>query len=210
MLGGLTFVLFVALYVAWAPEPYRRGILSLVQPDRQDRARAVLDRLASTVRRWMLGRLVSMTAVGVVTALGLWALGIPAPGTLGLLAGVLGFVPNIGPLVSVVPAALLALTVGTDSVLLVLGFYLLVNLADGYALTPWVQKKAVSIPPALIITGQVLAGTFWGLLGVVFATPLLACFLVLVRELYVKNRDQQAEHGPAPSPPPHARAGPAP
>jgi predicted PurR-regulated permease PerM len=187
ILVAVLFVLIVALYVAGHPRPYVHGITSLIPSSRRDRARDVLRALSSTLRRWLLGRLVSMTAVGVITTLGLWALGIPLPVTLGLIAGVFGFVPNVGPIVSAVPAALLAFTVGPMHVVYVLALYLVVNLADGYGLTPWIQKRAVAVPPALIITGQALAGALWGVLGVMFATPVLACVLVLVRELFVER-----------------------
>lgn len=185
--GAVLFVAFVALYVAGGPEPYRHGLIRLVPPGSRERAREVLDALGSTLRRWLLGRIVSMSAVGLVTTLGLWVIGIPLPITLGLIAGLLGFVPNIGPIVSAVPAVLLAVTVGPLHVVYVLVLYVGINLADGYGLTPWIQKKAVAVPPALIITGQVIAGALWGVLGVMFATPLLACLVVLVRELYVRQ-----------------------
>jgi predicted PurR-regulated permease PerM len=191
-LGATAFVGFVALYVAGGPAAYRRGVVSLVPPGGRQRAHHLLDALASTLRRWLLGRIVSMTAVGAVTTVGLWLLGIPLPLTLGLLAGLLGFIPNVGPIVSAVPAALLAFTIGPLPVVYVTALYLAVNVADGYALTPWIQKKAVTLPPALIIVGQVVGGTFWGVLGVMFATPLLACLLVLVRELYVRRLDEHA------------------
>lgn len=186
-LGALLFVFFVALFVASSPRVYRRGALQLVPPARRARAGQILDALASTLRRWLGGRVVSMAAVGAVTTLGLWLLDIPLPVTLGGIAGLLGFVPNLGPIVSVVPAALIALTVSPLHVVYVVALYLAVNLADGYALTPWLQQRAVSVPPALLLTGQIVAGALWGLLGVTFATPLLACTVVLVRSLYVEG-----------------------
>lgn len=76
-----------------------------------------------------------------------------------------------------------------------LALYLGINLADGYALTPWLQKKAVALPPALISSSQVVLGALWGVLGVAFATPLTACALVLVRELYVSRIERGAQSG---------------
>lgn len=99
-----------------------------------------------------------MLAVGLATSLGLWALGIPLPLTLGIIAGVFGFVPNLGPIVSAVPALLVALTLGPLDALYVAALYVAINLADGYALTPSLQRRAVSVPPALILLGQVVMG----------------------------------------------------
>jgi predicted PurR-regulated permease PerM len=185
-IGGAVFVLFVALYTAGNPEVYRRGFVRLVPPTYRDRASEVLDALASTLRRWLLGRIISMTAVGVGTGIGLWIIGVPLPVTLALIAGSLGFVPNIGPVVSAVPAVLLAITIDATHAVYVLILYLAINLADGYGLTPWVQKRAVSVPPALILTSQVVFGALWGVLGVTLATPTLACLLVMTRKLYVE------------------------
>jgi predicted PurR-regulated permease PerM len=187
LLGSLIFVLMMALYVAADAPRYAQGLVRLVPVRRRARARELLSALASTQRRWLIGRMVSMTAVGALTTFGLYLLHVPLPVTLGLLAAALGFVPNIGPIVSVVPAALLASTQGAVDILYVLMLYLALNFADGYVLTPWIQRRAVAVPPALILSGQVVLGTVWGVLGVMFATPLLACLLVLVRELYVHD-----------------------
>lgn len=186
-IGSGLFVGFVALYIAASPEVYRRGVLQLVPPARRARIATVLDALARTLRRWMLGRMVSMTAVGIATTIGLWILGIPMASTLGLLSGLLGFVPNLGPIASAVPALLLAATIDVPHILYVLGLYVVINIADGYILTPWIERKAVSTPAALVIVAQLVAGALWGIVGLTLATPLLACFLVIVRMLYVED-----------------------
>lgn len=186
LLGSALFVTFVAFYVALAPEQYRRGITKLVLLQQRERANEVLDDLARVLRRWLLGRVVSMTAVAVVTGIGLWFLGVPLPATLALLAGLLGFIPNIGPMMSAVPALLLAGTLDPLHVLYVLILYLVVNLCDGYLLTPAIQKRAVQLPPALVLCAQVIIAALWGLLGLALATPLLACGVVLVEKLYVE------------------------
>lgn len=199
-LGGLLFVTFVALYVAGGPDAYRSGVIRLVPLPQRDRAGAVLTALATTLRRWLLGRLISMVAVGLVTTLGLWALGIPLPVTLGVIAGVFGFVPNIGPIASAVPALLVALAIGPLQGLYVAVLYVAVNLADGYGLTPLLQKRAIAVPPALILVGQVVLGALWGALGVMLATPILACIIVLVRKLYVEPIVEKQSGRAAPLP----------
>lgn len=186
-LGAALFVTFTAIYVATSPDAYRAGFIRLVPKPRRERASEVLDMLASTLRRWFWGRSISMVTVGAITTLGLWIIGVPLALTLGVISGVLGFVPNIGPILSAVPALLIALTGDPIDVALVAALYVGVNFLDGYLLTPWLQKRAVSVPPALILCSQVVLGAFWGVLGVTLATPLCACTIVLVRELYVKD-----------------------
>ncbi len=187
LLGSLLFVGFVALYIAISPDVYRGGVVRLVPRRHRDRADQVLDALARTLRRWLVARLVSMTAVGITTAVGLYMLGVPLPIALGAIAGVLGFIPNIGPIASAIPAVLLAATIGFPHVVYVGMLYLGVNLADGFVLTPIVQKQAVSTPAALVITSQLVFGALSGLLGVTLATPMIACVVVLVRMIYVED-----------------------
>ena len=189
-LASAVFVLFVALYLAASPAVYRDGFLRVIKPAHRGRAREILDELASTLRRWLLGRMISMTAVGVTTALGLWLLGIPLPIAMGVLAGALGFIPNIGPIVSAVPALLLAATISPAYIGYVGILYLVINLADGYILTPLVDRRSVSSPPALVITAQLLFGALWGILGVALATPLVACATVIVHRTYVRRIEE--------------------
>jgi predicted PurR-regulated permease PerM len=123
----------------------------------------------------------------VLTGLGLWLVGIPLAWTLGLIAGLLDFVPNIGPLIGFLPAFLLAMAMGPTKALWVAVVYVLVQTIEGYLVTPLVQKRAVDLPPALTITGQLLMGVLAGPLGVLLATPLLAVGMVLVKILYVEE-----------------------
>lgn len=185
VVGSAVFVVFVSLYVAISPQVYRRGFVRLVPPAHRERTEDILDTLGSTLRRWMVGRLVSMSAVGIATSVGLWALGVPLPLTLGMLSGMLGFIPNIGPIISAIPALLLAATLGPAYIVYVLLLYLAINLVDGYVLTPLVDRRSVSNPPALVITSQLLFGVLWGALGIMLATPLVACAIVIVRRVYV-------------------------
>ncbi len=191
-LGAALVVGFVALHVAVDPDIYRCGVLRLVPRAGRERGGEVLAALSCTLRRWMLGRILSMTAVGVATTAGLMLLGVPLPVTLGILAGVLGFIPNVGPIVASIPALLLAATIDLAHVGYVAALYLGINVADGYGLTPLIEKRAVSTPAALVIVGQLVFGAAWGIVGLMLATPLLACALVIVRMLYVEDVIERA------------------
>ena len=189
-LGALVnaaIVIAVGIYLAADPRLYTSGFLRLVPPSLRPRAREVLKRLGSTLRRWLVGRLALMAVNAALTWVGLSLLGVPLALTLALLAGLLNFVPNVGPVIAGVPAVLIALTQSPEQALYVLMLYVVLQSVDGYVFTPFVQKRTVELPPALTIMAQVLFGVLLGGVGVVLATPLTASALVLVRMLYVEQ-----------------------
>jgi predicted PurR-regulated permease PerM len=128
-----------------------------------------------------------MTAIGLLTGIGLALLGIPLAFVLAVIAALLTFVPNIGPVVSAVPAVLLGLIRSPGTALAVLGLYLGVQMVESYLLSPIIDRKTVYLPPAATIAAQLVMGVAAGLLGVALATPLLAVAIVLVRTLYVED-----------------------
>lgn len=187
VLANLYLVLFIGAFMMAEPAPYRQGVVLLVPKRHRARARQVLEQLRSTLFRWLLGKLFSMLMVAILTALGLWALGMPLVLTLALFAGLLSFIPNFGPLLGLVPALLLALTQGPDMALYVVALYAVVQLVESNLLTPLVQRRMVELPPALVIISQVIMGVFTGGLGLLLATPLVAMLLVLVKMLYIHD-----------------------
>ena len=180
-------ILFIGLYLAIEPGLYTRGVIRLAPASRRERARAVIDEVGNTLRWWLIGKAASMLVIGVLTAFGLWLLDVPLALTLGLLAAILTFIPNIGPILSVVPAALLALLHSPTRALYVILLYLGIQTIESYLLTPMVQRRTVQLPPALTIFAQVLLGVLVGGLGLALATPLTAAALVLVRMIYVED-----------------------
>ncbi|WP_080055829.1 AI-2E family transporter [Spirosoma aerolatum] len=190
-LGGLANVLIVVIagiYLASAPDNYRRGFVRLFSPSYRGRLLGVMDQCYTTLKNWFISRTITMTVVGLVTGVGLALLGIPFAIVLGIMAGVLNFIPNLGPYIALVPALLVAMPQGTNYLLYVMALYMGVQSLEGYILTPMLDKRFVSVPPALLLFGQVLLGVLVGLVGVLFASPLIAVLLVCVEELYVKDR----------------------
>ena len=190
-LGGLVNVLIViitGIYLAFNPSNYRNGFVSLFNPSYRPRLLDVMDQCYNTLKNWFISRTITMTIVGVVTGAGLAILGIPFAIVLGIIAGILNFIPNLGPYIALAPALLVALPQGTEYALYVFALYMGVQSLEGYVLTPLLDKKFVSVPPALLLFGQVLLGILVGLAGVLFASPLVAVLLVIVQELYVKDR----------------------
>ena len=122
---------------------------------------------------------------GLLTGLGLWALGMPSGLALGLLAGVLEFIPFAGPVLSAIPAVLLALAISPDLALWVLLLYVAVQQFEGNVLTPLVQQFAVDLPGVVLLFSLLAFGTLFGVLGVILAAPLAVVTYVLVKRLYV-------------------------
>jgi predicted PurR-regulated permease PerM len=185
--GAFLVVLFLGIYMAIEPRTYRRGLLHLVPPSRRARAGAVLDELRAVLKWWLLSILMSMTVVGLLTGIGLWVLGIPMVFALALLAFLLAFIPNIGPILAAAPAVLIAFTISPTKALYVALLYIGVQTVESYFITPFIERKTVSLPPALTVTVQLLLGLLTGLAGVMVAAPLTAAGLVLVRRLYVED-----------------------
>jgi len=186
-IGSAVVVLFVGLFVAYEPGLYRRGLLRLVPPRGRRRAGEVLDAVGDALRGWMAGQAFSMTVVGVFTVLGLSALGVPLAIPLGIIAALLTFIPNIGPVLSVVPAVLLALPEGAGKALAVVGLFVAIQAIESNVLTPIVQRNLIALPPALVLSAQALLGVLLGTVGLLVATPLTAAAMVAVNMLYVED-----------------------
>jgi predicted PurR-regulated permease PerM len=184
---ALFVILVSGIYMAAQPRMYVNGVLMLTPHARRPRYREVLNRLAFTLRWWMIGQLVPMAVIGVITAVGLKVIGVELWFILGLLAALLNFIPNFGPLISGVPAFLLALAESPQKAMWVVLLYIVSQNLEGYVLTPLVQRKAVEMPPALLILFQVLAGLLLGAIGVMLAAPLLAVIVVATKMLYVED-----------------------
>lgn len=187
ILANVVIFFFVGLYLAAQPGYYLGGLLSLVPPKSRERARHVLAEVGHLLRWWLVGRFFSMGVIGILSAVGLWLLGIPLALTLGILAALLTFVPNIGPIISVVPPALLGLMQSPTTALWVILLYIGIQGIESYLLTPLVQRRAVEMPPALTIVVQLLLGVLWGSLGLILATPLTVATIVFVKMLYIHD-----------------------
>lgn len=187
MTVGIVVALFIGLFLAMNPGVYVRGTIRLVPRPSRARAVEILQATEKALRWWLIGRVIAMAFVGVVTALGLWLLGVPLSLTLGLVAAFLDFVPNIGPLAAALPAVVIAFAESPQTALYVIILYFVVQQLESYVVTPIVQQKAVSLPPAFTVFIQLLFVVLAGPLGLLLATPLAAAGLVIVRGLYVQD-----------------------
>ncbi len=187
ILANIVLIFFIGVYLAANPGLYKRGLVCLVPVPKRAAASRVLGDAGDALGRWLLAKLSLMCVVGVLTALGLWLLGLPLILSLALLAAALDFVPNIGPIASAVPAILLGLMQGPMHAVYVGLLYLGVQLLESYILAPLVQRKAVQLAPALLLSSQVLLAALLGLPGLLLATPITVVALVITREVYVKR-----------------------
>src|SRR5665213_228066 len=174
VLSGLVLVGFLGIYLAAEPEVY----FAYVQRVTPSAYRTTLNTCAAAavrnLRWWVLSQMLSMTAVGVIVAVGLWMLGVPLAGMLGMIAALLTFIPNIGPILSVVPAVLLAVAISPIRGFLVILLFLLVHFLEGNFITPLLERQIVRLPPALTMTAQLLLAVVAGPLGLALAAPLTA------------------------------------
>ena len=187
VLTSIVIVFFLGVFFAYDPSLYRDGAARLLPEDRQERFKDLCNDLGDTLWHWLGAQMFAMTVTGVGVGVTMWLLGVPLPVFLGGFTGLMCFVPNIGAAVSVVAAMLLALPQGLGTVAAVFVAYCAFQALESNVLTPLVQKKAVSTPPALLLANQLLFGVLFGLLGVLISTPLLAVMLVLIDRVYVQD-----------------------
>jgi predicted PurR-regulated permease PerM len=186
-ISGLLIMFFIAVYFSAEPGLYTNGTVRLFPPARRPRAARVIAELGHTLRWWLLTRLVSMFAVGVLTTIMLLILGVPLAPLLGFQAFLLTFIPYIGPIAATIPIALVALAEGATIFLWAIVLYTAIQSLEGFLIMPLVQERIVHLPPAATLISEVLMGVWFGLIGIVFATPLAAALLPLVRMLYVED-----------------------
>ncbi len=187
--GGKVFiegasVVVMALYLARQPVLYRDGLISLIAPRHRPIAVRVFQDMAATLRAWVVGQLIAMTVLAVLTALGLWILGVPFWLAFGIFTGLVAIVPFFGTLVStLLPALFMVATGDWIKVVLVILLGVLVHVFEANFVVPRIMQHKVALPPVLTIAGVLIMGTLLGPIGLIVAVPVLAVILVLVRHI---------------------------
>ena len=191
VIGGLTalFMIFIlGLYLAIEPRLYERGVGWLMPQSERAHFYEVSAAMGKTLRRLMAGRILGMLVEGIAT----WALlaiyGIPMATLLGVLTGLLVFIPNIGAAISGILMVLVGFSVGVDAGLYCLAVYFVVQFVDGNIIVPMVAKRTVDLAPALVLGAQILFGALFGLLGLALADPIIAMIKVFLE----KNAERQS------------------
>jgi predicted PurR-regulated permease PerM len=183
VLAGLVIVLSLSIYFSAEPNMYYNGLRRITPEGYRERLDACAASVAQILRWWVLAKLISMTMVGILISIGLWIVGVPLAGSLGVIAALMTFIPNVGPLVSVIPAALLALAISPTKGLLTLLVFALVFTLEGYVVTPLLERNIVRLPPALTLVMQLLLAALAGPVGVALAAPVAAAILGILAVL---------------------------
>lgn len=181
----LVLVVVIGFFAALSPRGYREGVLLLLPESRRPRARQIAGEMEHQLKWWLLGQMVPMVVLGIASAIGLWVLGVQLPWTLGLLTGLAVFLPYAGTILAGIPSVLMGLEKSPHTAIYVLILYTLLHVAEGYFLTPLVQRRAVRLPPVLTVLVQYFLWTVAGILGLAMAAPLAGAGIVLVKELYL-------------------------
>ena len=181
VLAGIVLVIFLAIYLAIDPATYRRGLLHLVPQRARGQTDEILTAIAVTLRKWLVTQLIAMIVIGAVSTVVLMALKVRAAVPLGILAGLLEFVPTIGPIISSLPAIAMGFVDSPEKALAVAVAYVGIQFLENHLLIPLLMKQGVNVPPALTIVMQALMAIVFGILGLLVAVPLLAAIMIATR-----------------------------
>ena len=188
VLSDLYVVLLFAIFFTADPMLYKKGFIRLLPPKAKQKGKKLLDELNAVLKKWIKAQIIGFFFIAVFTGIGLWILGMPLILTLALIAGILNFVPNFGPLIALIPAVLLGLMESPSTALIVACIYVGVQIIQSAVTQPIIQQKMVSLPPALTIFAQVALGMVAGFWGVLLASPIVVIVLKVVNRLYVENQ----------------------
>ena len=184
---SFVLVLFGGVYLAANPGLYRTGVIKLFPEVARPRVASTLDVTGRALKLWLLGQLFSMIVKGTLTWLALWLIGLPSALGLGLIAGVTEFIPLLGPFLGALPALLIAFSQGMSTVLWTALAFVVIQQVESNLIQPLITRRAVSIPPALLLFAVIAFGTVLGVLGLLLAAPLTVVVYAAVKKLYVRD-----------------------
>ena len=199
-IGGLLLIIFMAIYIASDPVMYHNGLISLFPKRHRPRAGEIFSAIADVLRKWLVTQLIAMATIGTVTTIVLLILGVKAAVALGVIAGLLEFVPTVGPILSAVPAIAMAFLDSPEKALYVGLAYIGIQFVENHLLIPLLMKGGMDLPPALTVLSQALMAMLFGFLGLMCAVPLLAAGMVAVKMLYIERVIGEDAFGPGEDP----------
>lgn len=176
--GSLALIFVIGLFIAMEPRIYDRGLIWLLPRDQRVEVQLLFDRIGYSMRRLFFGRIIGMVFEGIFTWLMLSWGNVPMALLLGLIAGILAFIPNLGALITGCLMVAVGFSAGTDTGLWAVLTYFVVQTFDGYILIPMIARRTVDLPPALTIGAQILFSALFGVLGLALADPIVAAIKV--------------------------------
>ena len=186
-LEALVIMVISAVYLAAQPRHYRDGLIWLFAPRAHAHAARIVDGIGEALHLWLIGQLIEMFLIGALSALAVWMIGVPSPLALGLIAGIGEFIPYVGPLLAAIPALLVALTTSPQATLWTAVAYLIIHQIEGNVVAPLIQRRMVSIPPAVMLLGIVAITYLFGAVAIIFAAPIVVVIFAGVSLLYVRD-----------------------
>tara|TARA_R110002049_G_scaffold302713_2_gene496063 strand:+ start:4682 stop:5740 length:1059 start_codon:yes stop_codon:yes gene_type:complete len=187
VLGDLYIIVFLGFFFIANSKSYTKGLTLLFPKYRRKRVKEILNNIGLTLRNWLLGKLLSMIIIGGLVAIGLSIIGVPQALTLGIITAVLAFIPNIGPLISLMPALLVSYSISNELALSTFIVYMGIQAVESNIITPLIHKQMIAMPMAMILIAQLVLGIFTGYLGLILAVPLVAIVLVIVKMAYIED-----------------------
>lgn len=185
--ANLIIFLVLSVYFAYEPHTYVGGIVRLFPPQHRNRAQEVVTEIGQALKWWLIGRVIAMFILGTLVGIGLAIIGVPLPLSLGIITGLLSFVPIIGGVVAFVPAGFVALAESPLMLFSVFLLYMGAQTVENYLVTPIVQRQTVSLAPAIALIIQLMMGIVAGPFGIALAYPVAVVGQVIVKELYIKD-----------------------
>jgi predicted PurR-regulated permease PerM len=187
VVAGIALILVLAVYIGADPGTYHAGLMMLFPRAWRKRAGEVLSSISLALRKWLVTQLIAMVVIGTVSTVVLLILDVNAAVPLGVIAGLLEFIPTVGPILAALPAVAMGFVDSPEKALAVIIAYVAIQQMENYLLIPYLMKEGVNLPPALTIIAQALMALIFGFLGLLCAVPLLAATMVAVKMLYVQD-----------------------
>lgn len=195
-LTNMAMMLVLAIFIAAEPRMYERGVAWMLPLAEREHFYGTAEKIGRVLRRLMAGRLLGMAVEGFGTWILLSLGGVPMAALLGILTGLLAFLPNIGAIVSGALIILVGFSAGVDVGLYAIFVYFVVQMVDGYLIVPMVAKRAVDLAPALVLGAQILFGALFGVLGLALADPIIAMIKVALERQSERNEARAIRQGP--------------
>ena len=192
---NMAMMLVLAIFIAAEPRMYERGVAWMLPLAERTHFYGTAEKIGHVLRRLMAGRLLGMAVEGFGTWILLSLGGVPMAALLGILTGLLAFLPNIGAIVSGALIILVGFSAGVDVGLYAVFVYFVVQMVDGYLIVPMVAKRAVDLAPALVLGAQILFGALFGILGLALADPIIAMIKVALERQSERNEARSARPG---------------
>ena len=198
---NLLFVAILTIMLLAQPTNYRRVFIALFPSFYRRRVNGILTECEESLGKWFGGAILSMLVVAALSFIGLIGLGIPLALAQAILAGLLNFIPNVGPTLSVVIPMAIALLDEPWKAVAIFIIYLLIQQFESNFLTPYIMSQQVSLLPAITLISQIFFTTFFGFLGLLLALPLTVVGKVWINAVLIEDILDRWKHfhqSPAP------------